>query len=100
LYVSVCILAINAGYQIIESQTMGYPEIQSRLKPNYAVGCSMVSKSSVYYKTMTEPNVTLHTDPITEISENAILTETGTRIKPDVSQYLNTKVFNHGINFR
>ncbi|AQZ66468.1 Cyclohexanone monooxygenase [[Actinomadura] parvosata subsp. kistnae] len=49
------------------------PELRRALTPDYLIGCKRIIVSSDYYPALTRPNVTLVTDPITEIREHSLV---------------------------
>ncbi|MFF0637628.1 flavin-containing monooxygenase [Nocardia sp. NPDC004151] len=59
------------------------PEIRAKLTPDYALGCKRPSFSNDYLKTFNRENVTLETDPITEITASGLRT-TGRHHQVDV----------------
>ncbi|MFI1915321.1 flavin-containing monooxygenase [Nocardia sp. NPDC020380] len=50
------------------------PEVRAKLTPEYALGCKRPSFSNDYLKTFNRENVTLETDPITEITASGLRT--------------------------
>jgi cation diffusion facilitator CzcD-associated flavoprotein CzcO len=54
------------------------PELVRKLTPGYTFGCKRVLKSDEYYPTFNRANVTLETDGIQGVTENAVITTTGT----------------------
>ena len=53
------------------------PEVRRKLTPNMPFGCKRPLSSNLYYPTFNRPNVELVTEPITEITEDAIVTDDG-----------------------
>jgi cation diffusion facilitator CzcD-associated flavoprotein CzcO len=53
-------------------------DLRGRLTPSYRMGCKRVLLSNDYYPALTQPNVSLVTDGITEIREKSVLTSDGT----------------------
>ncbi len=70
-----------AGYR---SWLRGNPELARQLTPDYAPGCKRPSVSNRYLSTFTRPTVELVTTPITEITENGVITEDGIEHVVDV----------------
>ncbi len=54
------------------------PGLRARLTPDYLMGCKRVLLSNDYYPALTQPNVSLVTEPIQEIREDHVLTGDGT----------------------
>jgi cation diffusion facilitator CzcD-associated flavoprotein CzcO len=54
------------------------PALRAKLTPRYRLGCKRVLISSDYYPALTQPNVSLVTDGITEIREKSVVTADGT----------------------
>jgi cation diffusion facilitator CzcD-associated flavoprotein CzcO len=52
-------------------------QLRARLTPNYVMGCKRVLISNDYYPALTQPNVLVVTDPISEIRPNAVVTADG-----------------------
>ncbi|MGA9856960.1 MAG: NAD(P)/FAD-dependent oxidoreductase [Solirubrobacteraceae bacterium] len=59
------------------------PELRAKIWPDYTFGCKRVLFSSHYLPTLTRPNVTLITEPITEVTETGVRTADGTRHDAD-----------------
>jgi cation diffusion facilitator CzcD-associated flavoprotein CzcO len=55
------------------------PELREMLTPRYRFGCKRPILSNTYYPTLTQPNVTLETDPIARVNKRSITTKSGTR---------------------
>ncbi|HEX4245196.1 MAG TPA: NAD(P)/FAD-dependent oxidoreductase [Acidimicrobiales bacterium] len=53
------------------------PELRSRLTPSFAFGCKRILLSDDYYPAITQPNVDLVTEPISEVRAGSILTADG-----------------------
>ncbi|WP_322051308.1 flavin-containing monooxygenase [Paraburkholderia bannensis] len=53
------------------------PALRAKLVPDYALGCKRVLLSSDYLPALTQPNVTLLTDPIREVVADGIVTADG-----------------------
>jgi len=58
-------------------------DLRGRLTPSYRMGCKRVLLSNDYYPALTQPNVSLVTDGITEIREKSVLTSDGTAHQVD-----------------
>jgi len=58
--------------------------LQARLLPDYAPGCKRILLSNDYFQTLARPHVDLKTDGVSEVSENAILTQAGERVDVDM----------------
>jgi len=76
---------------IFERQSLHYlrrevrdPDLRVKLTPHYSLGCKRPTFHNQYLGTFNRENVTLETDPIARVSENAILTESGTQHEIDV----------------
>ena len=64
-------------------QAVEDPEVRRRLTPSVAFGCKRVLWSNDYYPTFNRANVELVTDPVVEITANAIRSADGTRRSVD-----------------
>jgi cation diffusion facilitator CzcD-associated flavoprotein CzcO len=53
------------------------PDLRARLTPDYRMGCKRILLSNDYYPALTQPNVCLVTEGITEIREESVLTSDG-----------------------
>jgi cation diffusion facilitator CzcD-associated flavoprotein CzcO len=53
------------------------PELRRRLTPSYRFGCKRVLPSNLYYPALSQPNVEVVTDAITEITPRGIRTSDG-----------------------
>ncbi|MEU6790384.1 NAD(P)/FAD-dependent oxidoreductase [Nonomuraea wenchangensis] len=60
------------------------PELRRALTPDYTIGCKRVLVSSDYYPALTRDNVSLVTDPLTEIRERSLVDATGREHPADV----------------
>jgi len=63
------------------------PELRRRTKPDYPIGCKRVLFSSHYLPTLARSDVELVTDPIREITEDAVVTADGTSRPVDCIVY-------------
>ncbi|MFG2142992.1 flavin-containing monooxygenase [Streptomyces sp. NPDC048696] len=68
-------------------RTLSDPLLRQRLTPTTEIGCKRVGISSSYYPALERPDVTLVTEPIAEITADAIHTEDGTRHTVDTIVY-------------
>jgi cation diffusion facilitator CzcD-associated flavoprotein CzcO len=59
------------------------PDLQTRLTPSYRMGCKRILISNDYYPALTQPNVRLVTDGISQIREKSVLTSDGTAYDVD-----------------
>jgi cation diffusion facilitator CzcD-associated flavoprotein CzcO len=57
---------------------VGDPDLRARLTPHYDLGCKRVVPSNEYYPALTQPNVSLVTDPIAAITPDGVVTADGT----------------------
>jgi cation diffusion facilitator CzcD-associated flavoprotein CzcO len=57
--------------------------LRARLTPDYALGCKRVLLSNDYYPALTQPHVELVTDPISEVTADAVVTGDGTEHRVD-----------------
>ena len=62
---------------------VGDPDLRARLTPSYRMGCKRILISSDYYPALTQPNVSVVTDGITEIREKSVVTSDGTAYDAD-----------------
>ncbi|WP_063005316.1 flavin-containing monooxygenase [Nocardia salmonicida] len=60
------------------------PAVRAALTPKYALGCKRPSFSNDYLSTFNRSNVTLETDPISEITATGVRTAEGTEHPADV----------------
>ncbi len=60
------------------------PQLREALTPNYAIGCKRILISSDFYPALTQPNVELVTEQITEIREHSVVTADGAEHPADV----------------
>ncbi|QCX73946.1 4-hydroxyacetophenone monooxygenase [Streptomyces sp. YIM 121038] len=60
------------------------PAVRERLTPRDEVGCKRIGISSDYYPVFNEPHVELVTDPVADLTEDAIRTENGREHPVDV----------------
>lgn len=54
------------------------PDLRATLTPSYRMGCKRILLSNDYYPSLTQPNVSLVTDGIKEISHRSVVTTDGT----------------------
>jgi cation diffusion facilitator CzcD-associated flavoprotein CzcO len=59
------------------------PELRARLTPSYTIGCKRITMSDTYYPAITQPNVELVTDPISEVRAGSIVTADGAEREVD-----------------
>jgi cation diffusion facilitator CzcD-associated flavoprotein CzcO len=59
------------------------PALRARLTPDYRIGCKRILLSSDYYPALTQPNVSLVTEPIERITEKAVRTADGAEHRVD-----------------
>ena len=53
------------------------PELRKKLTPDFPVGCKRLLFSNDWFRTMTQPNVELVTEPIARITETGVVTADG-----------------------
>lgn len=75
-------LALEHLYNSIQDE-----ELRKKLTPDYDFGCKRILRTDDYYLALTRENVSLMTDGIAEITENAVITTTGQVIEADVIIY-------------
>jgi cation diffusion facilitator CzcD-associated flavoprotein CzcO len=63
------------------------PRLRATLTPDYRIGCKRVLFSNDYLPALQEPNVSLETSPITEITPTGVRTRDGTTHEADVLVY-------------
>lgn len=63
------------------------PFLRERLIPNYELGCKRILLSNDYYPAIDQPNVSVITDAIKEITEHSIITADGKQHDADVIVY-------------
>ena len=59
------------------------PDLRAKLTPDYAIGCKRILLSDDYYPAVQRDNVTLVTDSIAEVTEDAVIDRTGRRHEVD-----------------
>lgn len=59
------------------------PQLREKLTPDYVMGCKRILISDDYYPSLTQPNVDLRTDGITEVRQHSVLTGTGEELEVD-----------------
>ncbi|WP_040793692.1 flavin-containing monooxygenase [Nocardia paucivorans] len=63
------------------------PRLRAALTPDYPVACKRILFSSDYYPALTQPNVTVETTPIAEITPQGVRTTDGRLHEADVIVY-------------
>lgn len=63
------------------------PDLRQKLTPDYEFGCKRILRTDDYYPALNRENVSLVTDGVAEITENAVITTTGEVIEADVIIY-------------
>jgi cation diffusion facilitator CzcD-associated flavoprotein CzcO len=58
-------------------------ELRRKLRPNYAMGCKRILLSNDYYPALAQPNATVVTEGIAEVTETGIVTSDGQRHEVD-----------------
>jgi cation diffusion facilitator CzcD-associated flavoprotein CzcO len=69
-------LASNLARRHLESQ-IADPELRAKLTPNYSMGCKRIMVSDDFYPALTQANVQLVTEPISQISKTGLITSDG-----------------------
>ena len=59
------------------------PALRARLTPRYDLGCKRILIANDYYPALTQPNVSLVTDPITAVTHDGLVTSDGTERRAD-----------------
>jgi cation diffusion facilitator CzcD-associated flavoprotein CzcO len=59
------------------------PALRAKLVPDYPIGAKRLLISDEYYQALERPNVSLVTSPIAQVTEDAIMTEDGSRHRVD-----------------
>lgn len=62
-------------------------ELRKKLTPDYELGCKRILRTDDYFPALNRDNVSLVTDGIDEITENAVITAVGEVIEADVIIY-------------
>ncbi|MBP8063403.1 MAG: NAD(P)/FAD-dependent oxidoreductase [Acinetobacter sp.] len=62
-------------------------ELRKKLVPDYEFGCKRILRTDEYYPALNRENVSLITDGISEITENAVITTSGDVIEADIIIY-------------
>ena len=60
------------------------PVLRAQLTPDFRIGCKRILISSDYYRALTQPNVTLVTDPVASIDAEGVATVDGEHHRADV----------------
>ncbi|MCF2571146.1 flavin-containing monooxygenase [Brevibacterium sp. UCMA 11754] len=76
----------NEARAHLESQVID-PQMREKLTPNYEFGCKRILRSDDYYPALTRANVELETDPIKQITETGIITDSGRAHELDAIVY-------------
>lgn len=63
------------------------PELRKKVTPNYTMGCKRILMSDDYYPALAQPNSSVITTGIKEITANSIVTEDGTEREVDAIIY-------------
>ena len=63
------------------------PELRKKLTPDYEFGCKRILRTDEYYPALNCENVSLVTDGVSKITENAVITTAGEVIEADVIVY-------------
>jgi cation diffusion facilitator CzcD-associated flavoprotein CzcO len=85
------LLGSRKAKELAQQGLLGYleaavpdPELRRKLTPDYAVGCKRVLISDDYYPALVQPNVTVQTEKVIEVTQDAVLTADGARHEVDV----------------
>lgn len=65
-------------------QSVADLELRGKLTPDYRMGCKRILLSDSYYPALQMPNVELVTDPISQVTEDGIVTSDATKRAVDV----------------
>lgn len=65
------------------AQSVPEPRLREKLTPNYSLGCKRVLLSDDYLVSLTQPNVELHTSPLSAVREHSILLADGSEHEVD-----------------
>jgi len=69
-------LGERAVHEFLRAQVAD-PALRKKLTPTYAMGCKRILLSDDYYPALTQPNVAVVTDGITEVNESGLITADG-----------------------
>lgn len=58
--------------------------LREKLTPNYTFGCKRVTPSNEYYPSLAKSHVTVIRSPIKDVTEDTVINEDGTTLKPDI----------------
>ncbi len=64
--------------------------LRNKMKPNYEFGCKRILPSNNFYPALQKPNVDVISGKVIQVTENAILTDGGTRTELDVKLVMNS----------
>ncbi|WP_456279086.1 flavin-containing monooxygenase [Bacillus sp. AK128] len=63
------------------------PVLRQKLTPDYTIGCKRILLSNKYYPALSQPNVHVNTNGISEITEDGIIDSNGNRTEVDTIIY-------------
>ncbi len=66
------------------SKAIEDPELRAKVTPTFEIGCKRILMSNTYYPALAADNVELVTEPMAEVTADAIITADGTRREIDV----------------
>jgi cation diffusion facilitator CzcD-associated flavoprotein CzcO len=58
-------------------------ELREKLTPSYEIGCKRILLSNIYYPALAQPNVTVNTNGIAEVTEDGVIDSRGGRAEVD-----------------
>ncbi len=76
----------KVAHEHLESQVPD-PGLRAKLTPTYAIGCKRILLSNDYYPALSQPNVDVVTEGITEVREHSIITAGGSEREVDTIIY-------------
>ncbi len=81
---------MKQGQKIAErhlGQQIRDPELRAKLTPDFTLGCKRVLISDDYYPAVAQPNVSVVTEPVLEVTPSGIVTDDGVKHEVDTIIY-------------
>jgi len=78
------LLELSEKYGLAALSVVNDPEVRAKLTPDHPFGCKRPLLSNDYFKAFNEPNLELVTEPITRITNKAVVTDDGVEREVDL----------------
>ena len=78
------LLELSEKYGLAALSVVNDPEVRAKLTPDHPFGCKRPLLSNDYFKAFNEPTLELVTEPITRITNNAVVTDDGVEREVDL----------------